>query len=223
MNTLFLLMFLICGGFLIAGLIKPELLSKVFKRTLARKQIGLIFGISTVAALLLFSVTAPAKQQEIKNETGLTVQTQQTPTKTAPVTVEKIETKTEVIPFTPTTENDPTLAQGQTKIKQVGVNGTKEVKAKVTYVDGKETKREPLPDVVTLQPVPQITSVGTYVAPVQDGSSGGGGYTNVDGNQVQSPGSNPDGATAQCNDGTYSYSQHRQGTCSGHGGVAAWL
>ena len=33
----------------------------------------------------------------------------------------------------------------------------------------------------------------------------------------------PAGATAQCNDGTYSFSQHHQGTCSHHGGVAVWL
>ena len=33
----------------------------------------------------------------------------------------------------------------------------------------------------------------------------------------------PAGATAKCRDGTYSYSQHRQGTCSHHGGVAQWL
>ena len=33
----------------------------------------------------------------------------------------------------------------------------------------------------------------------------------------------PPGATARCNDGTYSSSQHRSGTCSHHGGVAAWL
>jgi hypothetical protein len=33
----------------------------------------------------------------------------------------------------------------------------------------------------------------------------------------------PPGATARCRDGTYSYSQHRSGTCSHHGGVAAWL
>jgi hypothetical protein len=33
----------------------------------------------------------------------------------------------------------------------------------------------------------------------------------------------PVGATAKCKDGTYSFSQHRQGTCSGHSGVAAWL
>jgi len=29
--------------------------------------------------------------------------------------------------------------------------------------------------------------------------------------------------TARCNDGTYSYSLHRQGTCSYHGGVSYWL
>lgn len=31
------------------------------------------------------------------------------------------------------------------------------------------------------------------------------------------------GATAICRDGTCSYSQHRQGTCSWHGGVRVWL
>ena len=51
----------------------------------------------------------------------------------------------------------------------------------------------------------------------------GEGYTNVDGNHVNSPSSNPAGATAQCVDGTYSYSQHHSGTCSHHGGVAQWL
>jgi hypothetical protein len=33
----------------------------------------------------------------------------------------------------------------------------------------------------------------------------------------------PPGATARCRDGTYSYSRHRSGTCSHHGGVAQWL
>jgi uncharacterized protein YraI len=30
-------------------------------------------------------------------------------------------------------------------------------------------------------------------------------------------------ATALCRDGTYSYSLHRRGTCSHHGGVAQWF
>ena len=38
--------------------------------------------------------------------------------------------------------------------------------------------------------------------------------------QAQAP---PLGATAQCRDGTYSFSQHHQGTCSHHGGVARWI
>jgi len=33
----------------------------------------------------------------------------------------------------------------------------------------------------------------------------------------------PPGATARCRDGTYSFSKHRSGTCSHHGGVAQWL
>lgn len=33
----------------------------------------------------------------------------------------------------------------------------------------------------------------------------------------------PPGATALCRDGTYSFSKHRSGSCSHHGGVARWL
>src|SRR5881394_1017649 len=33
----------------------------------------------------------------------------------------------------------------------------------------------------------------------------------------------PPGATARCNDGTYSFSQTHSGTCSHHAGVATWL
>ena len=53
-------------------------------------------------------------------------------------------------------------------------------------------------------------------------------YTNSVGNTVHSPAytsdnSIPSGASAQCRDGTYSFSQSRRGTCSHHGGVAKWL
>ena len=48
-------------------------------------------------------------------------------------------------------------------------------------------------------------------------------YKNVDGTCVHSPSSSPQGATAICGDGTYSYSLHRQGTCSHHRGVDEWL
>ena len=44
--------------------------------------------------------------------------------------------------------------------------------------------------------------------------SGGGSQTGTS--------SAPNGATAKCKDGTYSFSKHHQGTCSHHGGVAEW-
>jgi hypothetical protein len=40
---------------------------------------------------------------------------------------------------------------------------------------------------------------------------------------TQQPSPAPTGATALCRDGTYSFSRHRSGTCSHHGGVATWL
>ncbi len=51
-------------------------------------------------------------------------------------------------------------------------------------------------------------------------------YTNSQGKRTQSPtyySSAPAGATAECNDGTYSFSASRRGTCSHHGGVKRWL
>ena len=69
---------------------------------------------------------------------------------------------------------------------------------------------------------PQEVKLGTThaVSPVKY-------YTNTNGNEVQSPtkydNGPPQGATAECYDGTYSFSQNRRGTCSHHGGVKRWL
>ena len=65
-----------------------------------------------------------------------------------------------------------------------------------------------------------------YQAPTNNNLSNSNYYTNVDGNEVHSPAysnsGRPSGASARCGDGTYSFSQHRSGTCSHHGGVSSW-
>ncbi len=76
--------------------------------------------------------------------------------------------------------------------------------------------------------VPPPTAPPATVAPTPPPvSCPNGSYVNSSGNTVcspyESPGGAPAGASAKCNDGTYSFSQHRSGTCSGHGGVAQWL
>jgi hypothetical protein len=60
-------------------------------------------------------------------------------------------------------------------------------------------------------------------APIETGH-----YVNSAGKNVHRPahtvsGNAPDGATAKCRDGSYSFSQSRRGTCSHHGGVEEWL
>lgn len=68
------------------------------------------------------------------------------------------------------------------------------------------------------------------VAPAADSNAviDRGTYINRDGQTVERPaytvnGQPPAGASAQCRDGTYSFSMHHRGTCSHHGGVARWL
>src|SRR3954462_482635 len=56
----------------------------------------------------------------------------------------------------------------------------------------------------------------------------GRGYINSQRQWIPSPaqtvaGDAPDGATARCRDGSYSFSQSARGTCSWHGGVDKWL
>jgi hypothetical protein len=53
-----------------------------------------------------------------------------------------------------------------------------------------------------------------------------GSYVNSKGQTVPRPencSGPPKAATAQCRDGSYSFSQSRRGTCSHHGGVDKWL
>jgi hypothetical protein len=49
-----------------------------------------------------------------------------------------------------------------------------------------------------------------------------GTYQAASGDCVERPDSSPSNATAICRDGTDSHSEHRSGTCSGHGGVSQW-
>lgn len=128
----------------------------------------------------------------------------------------------EPIAFTSSSQDDGNLAKGVTRTAVAGRNGEKTLTYKLTYIDGKEVKKELVSEVVSTQPVNEVKKVGTYVAPPPVGSGGGSGYTNSSGNYVPSPSSNPAGASAKCRDGTYSYSQSRRGTCSHHGGVAIW-
>ncbi|WP_433522968.1 DUF3761 domain-containing protein [Nocardia pseudovaccinii] len=84
------------------------------------------------------------------------------------------------------------------------------------------------PAAVPAPPAPIASAPPAAAAPLAQSqpSCGNDSYLNSDNQCVHRPQSAPaapPGATARCTDGTYSYSQHRSGTCSHHGGVVAWL
>jgi hypothetical protein len=87
-----------------------------------------------------------------------------------------------------------------------------------TYADDKDTPSAP--DVQAARPKSK--------QPNEADLNEHGHYVNKQGVTVHSPahsksGAAPDGASARCRDGTYSFSQHRSGTCSHHSGVGQWL
>ena len=85
--------------------------------------------------------------------------------------------------------------------------------APVTYAQTHST--------VQTSPLPQNTSSHKDVK-----CNDNGYYVNSRGQEVKRPencSGPPAGATAQCRDGSYSFSRNHRGTCSHHGGVAKWL
>jgi Protein of unknown function (DUF3761) len=84
---------------------------------------------------------------------------------------------------------------------------------------------------ITSQTVSQSATIASKpaqhkVLPNDPNCKNNGTYMNRDGQPVPRPetcSSAPSKATAQCRDGTYSFSMHRSGTCSHHEGVGKWL
>lgn len=149
-----------------------------------------------VAFLVLIGVTPHTAQPTAPIPVVATASPSVTPAATAPTTTPQPTTAT------PTTTPPPTT----TSVVAVPVTTT----------------------VVTQHPVPApTTATAKQAQPIDPAPAcGGDDYINSDGNCVPRPthaASAPPGATAQCVDGSYSFSQHRQGTCSHHGGVARWL
>ena len=114
-----------------------------------------------------------------------------------------------------------------TLIKQLPVGAWYNVRENKTgslgWIHGDVIVLNTINDQVTSS-APQLERVPTRPRAIP--ATSGRSYVNVDGVRVPSPvfsDRKPEGATARCGDGSYSFSQHRRGTCSHHGGVAEWF
>ncbi|WP_215796509.1 DUF3761 domain-containing protein [Paludibacterium paludis] len=75
---------------------------------------------------------------------------------------------------------------------------------------------------MNLAPVLTVLVVAATLAlPAATEARGHGAHRHRDGSHAVA--TRTDIPTARCRDGSDSYSRHRRGTCSHHGGVAVWL
>ena len=185
-------------------------------------SLSLTGKVATVATALILSFGVIGAAAQSGSGTSVPAPTAQTVQKTPKIEVKAMST-TEAIPFTSSTIDDSSLDQGTIQTRTKGVNGLLTHTYQVTYTDGVETSKSTPVDTVTAAAVNEVVVHGTKApAPV----CSNGTYVNSAGNTVCSPYSSPSaptGASAQCSDGTYSFSRSRSGTCSHHGGVATWL
>lgn len=75
------------------------------------------------------------------------------------------ETEYETVPYGTSTEKTSTLDKGVTQLKTAGVSGKKEITYEISQNEGEAEVRKVINEVVTVQPVTEVTYVGTYVTP----------------------------------------------------------
>jgi hypothetical protein len=174
-----------------------------------------IAALAILVVLFSFGALRNSTQSSSTHQNHLTpapvkTQTQSKSKQQPPTNIQdkKVETKqlavTQQIPFQSVNQNDNTLPKGVSRIAAKGANGAKLITYKVTYIEGLETAREKLSEVVTTQPIDQVTKVGTHEA------------------ELHADSNSPAGATALCADGILSYAQNHQWACLRHGGVTIW-
>lgn len=134
--------------------------------TAREKVIGVVVAVGAVIGISGFANAAGGSTSTVQPST--TPSSESSETASQPVSTTKEVTETSTIPFSKTTVDDNTLAQGTTKVTTAGVDGITTKTYTVTYIDDKETARSLKSEIVTTQPVTEVTNIGTYVAPKQN-------------------------------------------------------
>ncbi len=124
-------------------------------------------GVETITYEVTYTDGVETGRKEVSRQitTAMVPEITEIGTKATPVVTTKQETTTNPIPFTKETRNNPNLAQGQTQVVQAGKDGVETITYEVTYTDGVETGRKEVSRQITTAMVPEITEIGTKVAP----------------------------------------------------------
>lgn len=153
-------------------------------------MLGVAGGVLAVMALSSLGNAKPPAQpiqlvaESSQQDAESSQQDEVTPTTKASVVVTKEETELVSIPFDKQAVDDGNYPAGTVQVTIAGVPGTKTVVYQVTKRDGLETSRKVVSETVTLAPVSEVTSRGTYVAPPPVAAAPSGCDSNYEGGCV---------------------------------------
>lgn len=134
-----------------------------------------VAGAAAVALVTVALIATPGPSQQQSTTGAVPLVSSDDRADTAePESTFREETVTETIPFGASTVEDPNLPSGQSQVTTAGQAGERTLTYRVEYIDGREVDRELVSDVVTREPVTEVTAVGTYVAPPPPASEASG-------------------------------------------------
>jgi resuscitation-promoting factor RpfB len=115
----------------------------------------LLCGVVTVVA------AANDESRDEPPSAGLREPARSAPASLSPRIVTRTVTETEEIPYDEETVEDPSLPEGTEEVRTEGVPGELTVTYEVTLTNGVETDRRRVSEEVTLEPVDEVTVIGT--------------------------------------------------------------
>lgn len=121
----------------------------------------IVVGLLTSTVLLAGTACAAHSPAEL---VGARSSATPTPTPTPEITYENLPVLAE-LPFAAVNVEDPNATVGTATPTVAGVPGVQTTTYRVTYVDGVETAREVLSQVVTTAPIDAVTAVGSKPVP----------------------------------------------------------
>lgn len=221
MSSLFAFVALGLLVLLVIGLASPDIFSRLLRRKLSRKQIASYVGTATLLFFLLSGLTAPAKEEvnttsgnsnQAQMDSGQSTTATSTPADRSPPIISSIQPGATISTASAT-------ASAYYNDTGSGIN-----KATIVFrLDGVPLGGCATTDVGITCPLAGLNQ-GQHDLNISVTDNAGNVAKSSGSFTVSIPGTSvPAGATARCNDGTYSYSKHRRGTCSQHDGVAEWL
>ena len=130
----------------------------------ASAVISMAFGSAFLGGASAMSTAGSANSSVTVDRSNATPKPTPTPTPTPRRTVEMEEVR-EPIPFETREVEDSSLDLGTRVLATAGVDGVRRITYEVVYEDGREVSRTEVSNVISAQPVHEVTAVGTWVEP----------------------------------------------------------